>query len=49
MKKIRHIIAPVYGEVAEWPKAAVSKTVIPFSGIGGSNPPLSAIFVSISY
>ena len=31
------------GEVAEWSNAAVSKTVIPVSGIGGSNPPLSAI------
>jgi hypothetical protein len=33
---------PVSGEVAEWLKAPVSKTGIPVSGIGGSNPPLSA-------
>ena len=35
------------GEVAEWSKAAVSKTVIGIKlSIGGSNPPLSAGFVS---
>ena len=34
------------GEVAEWSKAAVSKTVIGLKlSIGGSNPPLSAGFV----
>jgi hypothetical protein len=31
------------GEVAEWSNAAVLKTVSP-SGLGGSNPSLSAIF-----
>ena len=32
----------IVGEMAEWTKAAASKAVIPFySGIGGSNPPLS--------
>ena len=33
----------VTGEVAEWFKAAVLKTVDP-QGSGGSNPSLSAIF-----
>ena len=31
-----------FGGVAEWSKAAVSKTVVPF-GTGGSNPLPSAI------
>ena len=34
------------GEVAEWLKAPVSKTGIPFWGIAGSNPALSAIFAA---
>ena len=34
------------GEVAEWLKAPVSKTGIPLWGIAGSNPALSAIFIS---
>ena len=34
-----------YGEVAEWFKAAVLKTVDP-QGSGGSNPSLSAIFLT---
>ena len=33
-----------FGEVAEWSKATVSKIVISFMGIEGSNPSLSAIF-----
>ena len=37
---------PRHGEVAEWLKAPVSKTGIPFWGIAGSNPALSAIFVA---
>lgn len=32
-----------WGEMAEWLKAVASKAIIP-KGIGGSNPPLSAIF-----
>ena len=33
-----------HGEMPEWLNGAVSKTVIPIFGIGGSNPPLSARF-----
>ena len=31
------------GEMAEWLKAVDSKSIVPFLGTGGSNPPLSAI------
>jgi hypothetical protein len=31
-----------FGGVAEWLKASVSKTDVPVSGTGGSNPPPSA-------
>ena len=37
------------GEMAERSKAAVSKTVNGFFPFGGSNPPLSAIFVPGSW
>ncbi len=30
------------GEMPEWSIGAVSKTVVPHRGTGGSNPPLSA-------
>ena len=33
--------------MAEWSKAAVSKTVVRFYRTEGSNPSLSAIFISI--
>ena len=36
-------ISPARGEVAERFNAAVSKTVVPRRGTGGSNPPLSAL------
>ncbi len=39
-------LVAVFGEVAEWPKAAVLKTV-ELKGSGGSNPSLSAIFKGI--
>jgi len=32
-EKTVHITITIYGEMAEWPKAAVSKTVIPLSGV----------------
>lgn len=32
----------IFGEVAEWSNAPDSKSGIPVSGIGGSNPPFSA-------
>ncbi len=37
-----------FGEMAERSNAAVSKTVIP-QGIGGSNPPLSVVFIKKEY
>ena len=42
------LFVPYCGEVAEWLKAPVSKTGIPFWGIAGSNPALSAIKFDIS-
>ena len=39
---------PKAGEVAEWLKAPVSKTGIPFSGIVGSNPTLSVFWRRVS-
>lgn len=36
------VIAHWFGEMAEWSKAAVSKTAVGENPTGGSNPPLSA-------
>ena len=44
-----HFWDEALGEVAEWLKAPVSKTGMSFCGIGGSNPPLSAIAVSLRF
>ena len=35
------------GEMAEWSKAADSKSAVPVRGTGGSNPSLSANFLLI--
>ena len=41
---LRHpaMVPPQSGEVVEWFKAAVLKTVVSFTGTVGSNPTLSA-------
>ncbi len=33
--------------MSEWLIEPVSKTGVPFSGTGGSNPPLSAVFFAL--
>ncbi len=42
--KSGNVVVAWFGEMAEWLKATVSKTVVPVSGTVGSNPTLSATF-----
>jgi hypothetical protein len=42
MNKIVHL--PRKGELPEWSIGADSKSVVPHSGTGGSNPSLSAFY-----
>ena len=41
---LKNVTPIIQGEVAEWSKAHAWKACIPQKGIGGSNPPLSALF-----